>query len=124
MGSEMCIRDSSHTHGQIAFEKSDASEQIVLNQTVQDPLSYGDPPVHVTLRAGQMSLHTDLLLHGSDANSSDRRRCGLTMRFVSPDVRAYRGWNLKNAVVCRGRDTSGHWVHHPRPTFERIPRPD
>ena len=114
----------SHVHGQIAFEKSTIEEQNVLNQTVQDPLRYGDAPVTVALKAGQMSLHTDLLLHGSEPNRSQRRRCGLTMRFVSPDVRAYRGWNLKSAVICRGRDPSGHWVHHPRPRFDRIPSPD
>ncbi|HAA74100.1 TPA: phytanoyl-CoA dioxygenase family protein [Candidatus Latescibacteria bacterium] len=114
----------SHVHGQIDFERSTAEEQNVLNQTVRDPLTYGDAPVTVALRAGQMSLHTDLLLHGSDANASNRPRCGLTMRFVSPEVRAYIGWNLKSAVVCRGKDPSAHWVHHPRPTFERIPSPE
>lgn len=114
----------SHVHGQIDFEQSSREEQNVLNQTVRDPLSYGDPPVYVSLRAGQMSLHTDLLLHGSDANTSSRRRCGLTMRFVPPDVRAYRGWNLKGGVICRGKDPSGHWIHHPRPAFERIPTPE
>jgi non-heme Fe2+,alpha-ketoglutarate-dependent halogenase len=114
----------SHTHGQIEFETSDVTEQNVLNQTVRDALAYGDSPVHVSLKAGQMSLHTDLLLHGSDQNLSSRRRCGLTMRFVSPEVTAYKGWNLKGAVVCRGRDRSDHWVHHPRPKFERVPSPE
>lgn len=113
----------SHVHGQIDFEKSEAEEANVLNQTVTDPLDYGDTPVSVNLQAGQMSLHTDLLLHGSDVNRSDRRRCGLTMRFVPPDVRAYRGWNLR-AIVCRGRDPESHWVHHPRPSFDRIPSPE
>lgn len=111
----------SHRHGQIDFEKSSESERNVLNQTVGNALDYGDAPVTVALKAGQMSLHTDLLLHGSEPNHSNRRRCGLTMRFVSPDVRAYRGWNVKGAVVCRGK--SEHWVHHPRPAFERVPSP-
>jgi non-heme Fe2+,alpha-ketoglutarate-dependent halogenase len=113
----------SHTHGQLDFEKSGEGEQNVLNQTVENAFAFGDQPAHVVLKAGQMSLHTDLLLHGSDANQSTRRRCGLTMRFISPDVRAYRGWNLTGAVVCRGRDRSDHWVHHPRPKFERVPSP-
>ncbi|MBK34838.1 MAG: phytanoyl-CoA dioxygenase family protein [Gemmatimonadetes bacterium] len=114
----------SHIHGQIDFEQSAPEEQNVLNQSVAEPRAYGDDPVMVSVKAGQMSLHTDLLLHGSEPNRSERRRCGLTMRFVPPDVRAYRGWNLKRAVVCRGRDRSGHWIHHPRPTFDRIPSPD
>jgi non-heme Fe2+,alpha-ketoglutarate-dependent halogenase len=119
----MKLIPGSHIHGQIEFEKSSETEHNVLNQTVRDPLTYGGQPVTVALRAGQMSLHTDLLLHGSDVNVSARRRCGLTMRFISPDVRAYRGWNVKGSVVCRGRDRSEHWVHHPRPTFERVPSP-
>jgi len=40
------------------------------------------------LTAGQMSIHSDLLLHGSGANESDRRRCGLTLRYCTADVRA------------------------------------
>ena len=120
----MQLIPGSHLHGQIDFQKSADDEQNVLNQTVDDARSYGDPPISVVLKAGQMSLHTDLLLHGSEANQSTRRRCGLTMRFVSPDVRAYRGWNLKGPVICRGRDRSGHWIHHSRPTFERLPSPE
>ena len=73
----------------------------MLNQTVVDPLDYGEEPVLLALRAGQMSLHTDLLLHGSEPNASNRRRCGLTLRFVPAEVRALNGWN-GNAVVCRG----------------------
>ena len=34
-----------------------------------------------TLHAGQVSVHSDLLLHGSGANRSDRRRAGLTIRY-------------------------------------------
>ncbi|MDA0336904.1 MAG: phytanoyl-CoA dioxygenase family protein [bacterium] len=110
----MTVVPRSHLHGQIAFENSDAAEKNVLGQTVLDPDHYGDTPVPFVMRAGQISLHTDLLLHGSQANLSDRRRCGLTMRFVPPDVRAHKGWN-RNAITCRGGDTSGHWPQNPRP---------
>jgi ectoine hydroxylase-related dioxygenase (phytanoyl-CoA dioxygenase family) len=119
----MTVVPRSHLHGQIAFERSAADEHNVLNQTVLDPAAYGDPPVAFTMRAGQISLHSDLLLHGSEPNASDRRRCGLTMRFVPPDVRAHKGWNGR-AIVCRGADASGHWVHTPRPAGEEIPRKD
>ena len=110
----MQIVPGSHLHGQIAFEQSRAEENNVLNQTVVDPLDYGGEPVLLALRAGQMSLHTDLLLHGSEPNASNRRRCGLTLRFVPAEVRALNGWN-GNAVVCRGIDAEGHWQHCPRP---------
>ena len=59
-------------------------------------------------------MHTDLLLHGSEANESDRRRCGLTLRYCTTDVRAYQGWSVKG-VVIRGDDPDGHWGNPPRP---------
>ena len=116
----MQVVPGSHRHGQIDYEHSAAEEDNVLNQTVGDPLEYGDAPVTLAMKAGQMSLHTDLLLHGSEPNTSTRRRCGLTMRFVPPKVRAYNGWN-GGGMICRGADPSGHWVHHPRPADDVIP---
>jgi non-haem Fe2+, alpha-ketoglutarate-dependent halogenase len=68
----------------------------------------------VELKAGEISLHCDLLLHGSDANHSERRRCGLTLRYCSADVRAGLNWNAKGVIV-RGSDPSGHWADPPRP---------
>ena len=100
--------------------KSDAEEQNVLNQTVRNPEQYGDPPVAIELKAGQMSLHSDWILHGSEPNFSTRRRCGLAMRFLSADVRAYNGWNV-HSIVCRGSEPTGHWANHPRPDGETIP---
>jgi ectoine hydroxylase-related dioxygenase (phytanoyl-CoA dioxygenase family) len=74
-------------------------------------------PTHVELKAGQISLHSDLLVHGSDPNPSDRRRCGLTMRFATTDVRSTAGWN-SNAILCRGVDRENYWVNRPRPAGE------
>lgn len=116
----MQIIPGSHRHAQVAYETSAADENNVLNQTVSNAEDYGEPPVAMELKAGQMSLHTDWALHGSEPNNSDRRRCGLTMRFVSPDVRALKGWNA-NSVICRGGDSSGHWVDNPRPDGDHIP---
>jgi non-heme Fe2+,alpha-ketoglutarate-dependent halogenase len=116
----MTVIPGSHLHGQIDFDDSDAAQNNVLNQIVIDAAQYGDEPVALTMQAGQISLHTDLLLHGSQVNLSQRRRCGLTMRFVPPDVHAHNGWN-RRAITCRGSDPTGHWPHTPRPEGETIP---
>lgn len=72
------------------------------------------------LRAGQLSLHADMLVHGSGPNRSDRRRCGLTIRYCPPTVRPLKaGWG-QNAILCRGRDTTGHWQYPPPPTGEDL----
>ena len=118
----MTVIPGSHIHGQLDFEESSSEENNVLNQSVRAAESYGDAPVAFAMQAGQMSLHSDLLLHGSEPNLSNRRRCGLTMRFVSPLVRELKGWR-RNAIIARGSDPSGHWPHNPRPAQDDIPTP-
>jgi hypothetical protein len=110
-----CMRflAGSHHHGHLTFRPSDPAEHNVLNQTIEDAERYGTP-VDVELKAGSASLHSDLLLHGSQANRSQRRRCGLTLRYCAAEVRAGLGWNAKGVLVS-GTDLSGHWANPPRP---------
>ena len=110
----------SHRHGQIGFEWSKAEENNVLNQSVQDAGQYGRAPVSVEMKAGQISLHSDLLLHGSEPNHSPRRRCGLTLRFAPPEVRPLRSWG-RQSILARGEDAHGHWSFCPRPERDDIP---
>jgi hypothetical protein len=116
----MQIIPGSHLAAQVPFRESATGENNVLNQTVDNPLDYGGEPVSLVLEAGQASLHSDWLLHASEPNRSDRRRCGLAMRFLSNDVKAFNGWNA-HSIVCRGADSTGHWADHPRPPGESIP---
>ena len=113
-----CMRfiRGSHHFGHMTFRPSDSAEHNVLNQTIDNPEQYGDP-VNDVLQAGEASLHSDLLLHGSEANNSSRRRCGLTLRYAATDVRAHLGWNEKGVLVS-GNDPAGHWANPPRPAQE------
>jgi len=110
-----CMRflTGSHHHGHLTWRPSTPEEHNVLNQTVEDAEQYGDPVDNV-LKAGEASIHSDLLLHGSNANQSDRRRCGLTLRYAPVEVRAGQGWNAKG-VVLSGTDPDGHWGNPTRP---------
>jgi non-heme Fe2+,alpha-ketoglutarate-dependent halogenase len=111
----------SHLQTQIPFMVSPADEKNVLTQRVDNPERYGSKDVvPLVLKAGQVSIHSDWLLHGSEPNTSGRRRCGFAMRFLSADVKAFNGWNV-HSIVCRGEDPSGHWHNHPRPAGEFIP---
>ncbi|MBX3451798.1 MAG: phytanoyl-CoA dioxygenase family protein [Planctomycetaceae bacterium] len=109
-----CMRfvAGSHHHGHMTFRPSDSAEHNVLNQTIDNVEQYGTF-VDDCLKAGEFSIHSDLLLHGSEANESDRRRCGLTLRYASADVRAHMDWNQKGVWV-RGSDPSGHWSNRER----------
>ena len=110
-----CMRfiAGSHWKGHLTYRPSSPEEHNVLSQTIDQPEQYGEERTNC-LAAGQISIHSDLLLHGSEANGSDRRRCALTLRYCTPDVRAGQEWNQKGVVVS-GRDTSGHWGNPPRP---------
>jgi non-haem Fe2+, alpha-ketoglutarate-dependent halogenase len=106
----------SHHYGHLTYRLTEESEDAVLNQAVENAENYGDP-VYVELKAGEFSMHSDLLLHASDANRSSRRRCGLTLRYCAADVRAGLDWNLKGILVS-GADPTGHWANPPRPKDE------
>ena len=110
-----CMRviPGSHHFGHLTYRMTEDVDRTVLNLEVDNVERFGKP-VDMELKAGELSVHADLLLHGSGANESDRRRCGLTLRYCAADVRAYEGWNAKGVIVS-GRDTSGHWAHPPRP---------
>ena len=107
----MKVIGGSHRLGKVPLRDSTPEDQNVLSQEVIDAEQYGDVDF-IELKAGQISLHADMLIHGSDPNLSNRRRCGLTLRYVPPDVRGT--WNT-GSIICRGSDPSGHWANIQRP---------
>ena len=62
--------------------------------------------VDILLRAGEMSLHDVLLLHGSRANGSGLRRCGFAIRYI-PGHLTTTGGLRGTATLVRGRDHGG-----------------
>jgi hypothetical protein len=110
-----CMRfiPGSHWLGHLTYTLREDDDANVLNQTVEG-VEQLKPPVDDKLTAGEISIHSDLLVHGSEANGSRRRRCGLTLRYCPADVRAELGWNAKGVVVS-GSDPSGHWANARRP---------
>ena len=111
----MCFLPGSHRQGRLAWQRR--TENVVLELEVANRDSL-EAPHPLLLKAGELSLHTDLLVHGSAANHSDHRRCGLTIRYVPPDVwiksDEHLGWT-RSAILCRGNDPSGRWPNNPPP---------
>ena len=106
----------------------------VLSKKILKIEQYGKP-VCFELKAGQISIHPDMMAHGSEPNRSNRRRCGLTLRYCPVDVRAfldgqreaqqdvrsYLDYNKKSVLVL-GKDESGYWANVPRPGGEFVPK--
>jgi hypothetical protein len=100
-----------HDKGHLKWRTAD--KPVVLSQEVENAEQYGKPVADV-LRAGQISLHADMLVHGSEPNRSSRRRCGLTIRYCPPEVKPLDpNWGHQ-AFVVRGSG-QGNWVSQPTP---------
>ena len=108
-----------HRRGALEHEQLDLDGTRVLGRQVARAEEFTDRFLNV-LKAGQVSLHSDLLLHGSDANDSNRRRAGLTLRYTAAEVRVIEGYEYwrKNAVHCLNGDPSGYWFNRRRPEGE------
>ncbi len=109
----------SHDKGHLPLEET-SGDSVFHIQTAN--AGHMGAPVVDALKAGQFSLHADMIVHGSPANHSPRRRCGLTLRYCPPDVRIVdEDWARGvEAIICRGEDPSGHWRHHDRPANDDI----
>jgi len=81
---------------------------------VSEAESYGTP-VPIEVKAGQVVLFSDLLLHSSPPNVSKiRSRPGLTISYIGAEVVPYHQGE-RAAVLCSGDDVHGNWKHHARP---------
>jgi len=69
--------------------------------------------VHVPLKAGEMSLHHVLLVHGSEPNRSGDRRIGFALRYIP--TRLAQTKTRDRAMLVRGKDTFGHFELEPSP---------
>jgi|TARA_B100000959_G_scaffold270903_1_gene318403 hypothetical protein len=117
--SAMHFVPGSHLIGDLRHDELPLDGSVVLNRRVVDHETY-DTLVSNELDAGQVSLHTDLLLHGSLPNSSNRRRCGIALRYLAADVRTVRGgesWT-QSAVHIENGDPSGYWPNRLRPLVD------
>lgn len=109
----------SHVSGGLEHDELPLDGTVVLNRRVSGHDQFDDTFVN-ELRAGEVSLHTDLMLHGSRANTSDRRRAGIAVRYIAAEVRAVEtgeDW-ISGAVHVAAGDPSGYWPNSPRPDGE------
>ena len=100
----MRVVKGSHIKGKFNHHTNKA-QNLVLDQEVSYDQIKQDDIISLNLKAGEISLHDDGLLHGSEANHSNRRRCGITMRFAPVNVKADLSiWPHFETQLVRGED--------------------
>lgn len=99
-------------------------EKNVFNAEIKSQFFDASQAVPCILEPNHASLHDGRLIHGSDHNFSERRRCGYTMRYMSTRVRfnheKFGQWH--QIYLARGRDLSGNVYANPGVSYDEFMR--
>ena len=105
-----CMRviPGSHREEAVLLHKVDLDSGTTLPMSLQD-LDLSEA-MDVQLRAGEYSVHDPWILHGSNPNRSSRRRCGITLKYISTHAaidRTFRSpsgfdWDGLRLYLARG----------------------
>lgn len=108
LNSPMEFLPGSHKIGPLPWKVTE-KKNPVLNQEILGLEKFSKPYLNI-LKAGDFSLHADMIAHGSLPNVSNRRRCGLTIRYCNPSqtIPLHKMYAEK-AILCRGNKPTGLW---------------
>ncbi|MEM7533759.1 MAG: phytanoyl-CoA dioxygenase family protein [Chloroflexota bacterium] len=115
----MQVIPSTHVSGIQEHGKADQLGNLLsINQEVSVTPAQEQTAADLVLKAGEMSLHDGTLIHGSLPNASDRRRCGLTLRYVPTWVKQTADSSLGTrwkGILMRGEDKEQNFGFIERP---------
>lgn len=121
-----CMHVVPRTHHGGYSEYGSLSERAVFASEIKAGTFDASRAVPCILPPNHASLHHAKAIHGSAANTSQRRRCGYTMRFISAAARfdaARNNDGLFQIYLARGRDRAGNAYADPtRPNRRWIDR--
>ena len=119
--SAMQVVRRSHRRGEVVHHER-SGPQFILPLEVDPATIDRADIVTLDLKAGEISLHDDGLIHGSGPNTSDRMRCGYAMRFSPSEVKCDLSvWPHFEAYPVRGEDADAHNPVGKIPTSDGFP---
>lgn len=110
-----CMRVIPGTHklGPVEHVDDEHPETKVLHRGIPESSFDASQAVDIELKPGGCSLHAPYLIHGSAPNTSDKRRCGFTIRYMPAETKMIRTGPLSKwfgehpLYLLRGRDETG-----------------
>ena len=109
----MQVIPGSHRDGIVTHGTSTKGQNLLsISQEIPDELVDRSRAVPIELKAGQASIHHGQLFHASQPNTSQRRRCGLTVRFIPPEARQVKENSVGvqwRPILLRGEDRHHHY---------------
>ncbi|MCH8882856.1 MAG: phytanoyl-CoA dioxygenase family protein [SAR324 cluster bacterium] len=116
-----CVRVIPGTHRALLGHVDTGVESNLLSRHQQvDGTVDTSRAVALTLEPGEFSLHHVQIVHGSQPNRTERRRIGLSLRYVAAHVRQIAG-KADSATLVRGENTHGNFELEPRPAKDFDP---
>jgi ectoine hydroxylase-related dioxygenase (phytanoyl-CoA dioxygenase family) len=115
-----CVKaiPGSHARGFLHHdERYDKNNMVSRGQTVTE-IDDSDA-VDIAMRAGQFSIHHEMVVHGSGRNNGTDRRVGVSFSCVATETKALAGPNT--GVLIAGENLPGHWVLNKEPAFDLDP---
>lgn len=122
----MNIIPRTHNTGKQGFSDYDdlTPGEAVFNDEIKAAQRDPSKAIAIELEPNQASLHDGRLIHGSAPNTSNIRRCGYTMRYVSTKVRQHHEkigqWH--HLYLARGKDHAGNVYGDPTKAYAEMAR--
>jgi phytanoyl-CoA hydroxylase len=92
----------------------------VLQSGMDSELVDEEKAVDMALNPGDVSVHHPNVIHGSEANNSDQRRCGLIIRYIATSTKILvpEGEAYPTAYLLRGRAVPGVNIYNAWPEYD------
>lgn len=114
-----CMRVIPRTHTlEIQPHRARQDQPNVLQSSLDDSLVNESKAVDVILKAGDVSVHHPNVIHGSNANTSPKRRAGLTIRYIPTRTRIVTDAVWPSCFLLRGNPVPGINQYRPRPAYD------
>lgn len=121
----MVVIPGTHTLGLLEHRTgtSQAGNLLTSDQAIPGHLYDATQSTPVPVKAGYSSLHHGHIVHGSEPNKSDRRRCGFVIRYVpsngKPIEDPERPRKFMSTVLLSGENPEGNLVDYAPEWFKK-----
>ena len=116
-----CMRvvSGTHNHGFSDYEAVDDPDKHVFGREIVSEQVDESRIVDLEVGQGQCHIHHSKMVHGSNPNSSNKRRCGYTMRYMPASVKMVPDPQRSTHAIylARGRDLAGNEYGDPTQQF-------
>ncbi|MDZ4816145.1 MAG: phytanoyl-CoA dioxygenase family protein [Verrucomicrobiota bacterium] len=114
----MYVIPKTHDNGYSDYDAVDTTKNVFPIEIVKNQRDESKA-VPCILSPNEASLHEGRLMHGSEPNTSNMRRCGYTMRYTSTKVKHHPN-GYHQVYLARGRDHAGNTYADPGKEYKEL----